>query len=84
VDRICQASCPHSHRWAHAPGTLTLLSRGRAERRARRALAHEPAGYATPAERDDLEALIEGAGSTDDDVARILRGQAEAQLFRVG
>jgi hypothetical protein len=72
-------------RHPHAPGTLALLTRVRAERRrARRALAHELADYATPAERDELQRLIEESGTTDDDVARILRGQALAQLFRVG
>ena len=71
-------------RHPHAPGTVALLTRVRAERRARRALAHELADYATPAERDGLEALIEESGMTDDVVVRILRGQAQAQLFRVG
>jgi hypothetical protein len=73
-------------RHPHAPGTLSLLSRARAERGARRdrqALAHELADYATPAERDELEALIEGVGAEDDQAARILRSQAQAQLFRV-
>jgi hypothetical protein len=70
-----------------ALGTLSLLRRARAElgaRRDRRALAHELAGYATPAQRDELEMLIEATGAADDEAARILRGQAQAQLFRVG
>jgi hypothetical protein len=71
-------------RHPHAPGTLARLTRVRSERRARRALAHELADYATPAERDELQRLIEESGTTDDDVARILRGQALAQLLRVG
>jgi hypothetical protein len=66
------------------PNTLSLLSRVRIERRARRALANELADYATPAERDELEALIEGTGTADDEAAAILRGQTQAQLFRVG
>jgi hypothetical protein len=71
-------------RHPHTPGTLSLLSRARVERRARRALAQELADYATPAERDELEALIEATGVADDEAARILRSQTEAQLFRVG
>jgi hypothetical protein len=71
-------------RHPHAPGSLSLLSRARAERRARQALAHELADYATPAERDELGALIEAVGTADDEAAHILRGQAQAQLFRVG
>ncbi len=65
-------------------GPLALLTRARDERRARRELARELAGYATPAGLDGLGALVEQSGSTDDDVAGILRGQAQAQLFRVG
>ncbi|MCU1605079.1 MAG: hypothetical protein JWP46_1544 [Modestobacter sp.] len=71
-------------RHPHTSGTLSLFSRARVERRARRALAHELAGYATPAERDELEALIEATGAADDEAARILRSQTQAQLFRVG
>ena len=71
-------------RLSHTPGTLSLLSRARVQRRARRALAHELAGYSTPVERDELEALIEATGTADDEAARILRGQTQAQLFRVG
>ena len=70
-------------RHPHAPGTLSLLGRARA-RRARRTLAHELADYATPAERDELEMLIEATGTADDEAVRILRAQAQAQLFRVG
>jgi hypothetical protein len=71
-------------RHLQTPGPLAPFTRARAERRARRTLAHELADYATPAERDELEMLIEAAGTTDDAAARILRGQAQAQLFRVG
>ena len=71
-------------RHPHTPGTLSLLSRARVERRARRALAQELADYATPAERDELEALIEATGAADAEAARVLRSQAQAQLFRVG
>jgi hypothetical protein len=74
-------------RHPHTLGTLSLLSRARVERRARierRALAHELADYATPAERDELEALIEANGVADVEAARILHGQTQAQLFRVG
>jgi hypothetical protein len=70
-----------------ASGTLCLLRRVRAElgaRRDRRALAHELAGYATPAQRAELEMLIEATGAADDEAARVLRGQAQAQLFRIG
>jgi len=71
-------------RQLNATGPLALLTRARAERRARRELERELAGYATPAERDGLGALFEQSGMTDHDVAGILRGQAQAQLFRVG
>jgi hypothetical protein len=71
-------------RHPHVPGTLALLNRARAERRARRALEQELAGYATQADRDALETLIAETGSADDEVTTILRGQAQAQLFRVG
>jgi hypothetical protein len=71
-------------RHPHAPGTLSLLGRARAERRARRTLAHELADYATPAERDELEMLIEATGTADDEAVRILHAQAQARLFRVG
>lgn len=66
------------------PHTLSLLNRARAERRARRELERELAGYATPTDRDALGVLVEESGRTDDAVASILRGQAQAQLFRVG
>jgi hypothetical protein len=66
-------------RHLHAFGTLSMV--GRAERRV---LARELADYATPAERDELQALIEATGAGDDEAARILRGQTQAQLFRVG
>jgi hypothetical protein len=71
-------------RHPHVPGTLSLLTGARAERRARRALEQELAGYATQADRDGLETLIAETGSADDQVVTILRGQAQAQLFRVG
>ncbi len=71
-------------RHPNVPGTLSLLNRARAERRARRALEQELTGYATQADRDGLEALIAETGSADDQVVTILRGQAQAQLFRVG
>jgi hypothetical protein len=71
-------------RHPHVPGTLGLLNRARAERRARRALERELAGYATPADRDGLALLADESGAADDQVASILRGQAQAQLFRVG
>ena len=71
-------------RHPHVPGTLALRGRVRAERRARRTLEQELAGYATQADRDALEALIAETGTADDEVATILRSQAQAQLFRVG
>jgi hypothetical protein len=70
-------------RHPYTAGPLALLTRARAERRARRELEQELAGYATPADRDGLGALVEQSGLTDDDVAGILRSQAQAQLFRV-
>ena len=69
---------------SHATGPLALFARARADRRARRVLARELADFGTPAQRDELGALIAAAGATDDVAARILRGQAETQLFRVG
>jgi hypothetical protein len=69
---------------SQTPGPLALFTRARAERRAQRTLAQELADYATTAEREGLEVLIAEAGTTDDEVARILHGQAQAQLFRVG
>ena len=70
-------------RHPHATGPLALLARVRADRRARRVLARELADYGTPAQRDELGALISETGATDDVAARILRGQAQAELFRV-
>ena len=69
-------------RHPHALGRLALLTRGRAERRAHRLLEHELADYATPADRNDLEVLIDECGTADAEVARILRGQAQVRLFR--
>jgi hypothetical protein len=66
-------------RHLHAFGSLSTLRRSE-----RRVLAQELADYATPAERDELEALIEATGAADAEAARILRSQAQAQLFRVG
>jgi hypothetical protein len=68
----------------HVAGALALLTRPSAERRALRTLAQELADYATPAQRDELSALVEQTGSTDDRVAGMLRSQAQAQLLRVG
>ena len=65
-------------RHPHVPGTLTLLGRARTERRARRALEQELAGFATQAERDCLETLMAETGAADDQVVAILRGQAQA------
>ncbi|MGY1643373.1 hypothetical protein ACI782_19890 [Geodermatophilus sp. SYSU D00703] len=61
---------------------LGSLGRARAERRARRVLEQELADYATPADRDELAALIAGRGSADSEAAGILAGQARVQLFR--
>ena len=66
-------------RHLHAFGTLSVLDRAK-----RRVLTQELADYATPAERDELAVLIEASGARDDEVAGILRSQAQAQLFRVG
>ena len=66
-------------RHLHAFGSLFTLRRAD-----RRVLAQELAGYATPAERDELQALIEATDAADDEAVRILRGQTQAQLFRVG
>jgi hypothetical protein len=66
-------------RHLRAFGTLSTLDRAK-----RRVLVQELADYATPAERDELEVLIEASGARDDEAASILHGQAHAQLFRVG
>jgi hypothetical protein len=63
---------------------LGSLVRARAERRARRVLEQELADYATPADRDELTALIAGRGPAGSDAAAILAGQARVQLFRAG
>lgn len=71
-------------RHPHAPGGLALLTRARARRRARRVLEQELADYATAADANDLQVLIDEGGTADDEVARILRGQAQVRLFRAG
>jgi hypothetical protein len=69
-------------RHPHATGPLALIARARADRRARRVLAQELADYGTPAQRDELQLLIEATGAADDETAGILRSQSQAQLFR--
>ncbi|WP_448619370.1 hypothetical protein [Geodermatophilus sp. URMC 65] len=63
-------------------GLGTWLRRRRDERRARRALEHELAGYATVSDRDDLAALIAGRGDADSAAAAVLVRQARGDLFR--
>src|SRR3954464_13476653 len=65
-----------------AKGLLALSARARSDRRARRVLAQELADYGPPAQRDDLQLLIEATDAADDEAARILRSQSQAQLFR--
>jgi len=69
-------------RHLHASGLRALFARASSGRRARRVLAQELADYGTPAQRDELQLLIEATGTADDEAARILRSQSEAQLFR--
>jgi|tagenome__1003787_1003787.scaffolds.fasta_scaffold15697911_2 hypothetical protein len=69
-------------RHLHASGLRALSARASSGRRARRVLAQELADYGTPAQRDELQLLIEATGTADDEAARILRSQSEAQLFR--
>ena len=55
----------------------------RAARRTRPTLARELAGYSSPAELNDLEAIIEAGQVADrDEVATLLRQQAYRRLFR--
>jgi hypothetical protein len=63
-------------------GLLRSLGRRRAQWRARRALAHELADYATASDRDDLAALIAGRGDADSEAATVLVRQARRDLFR--
>ncbi|MGK5113182.1 MULTISPECIES: hypothetical protein [unclassified Geodermatophilus] len=65
-------------------GLRTHLGRARSRRMAHRALMQELADYDTLADRDELVALIAGRGHGDCEVARILAGQAYADLFRDG
>jgi hypothetical protein len=60
----------------------TWLRRRRDERRARRALEHELADYATVSDRDELAALIAGRGDADSAAAAVLVRQARSDLFR--
>jgi hypothetical protein len=61
---------------------LAPFGHDRAARRARRVLEQELADYATPADRDELAALIAGRGAADSEPAAILAGQARVQLYR--
>lgn len=49
----------------------------------RRVLERELADYATPAERDELAALLDGRGAADSLAADILSRQARRELFRI-
>ncbi|MGY1641942.1 hypothetical protein ACI782_12525 [Geodermatophilus sp. SYSU D00703] len=60
------------------------VSHASSTRRAHRALTRELADYVTPAERDDLMALIVGRGAADCAAAEILARQAYGDLFRCG
>src|SRR3954453_3297799 len=52
------------------------------QRRERCHIAHEPADYATTADRDDLAALIDGRGYAAGTAADVLNRQALGNLFR--
>lgn len=67
---------------AACAGLHTLVGRARVERRMHRALARELADYATPAERDELAALIGGLGYGDSEVAEIQSSQAHVGMLR--
>ena len=69
------------------PSLSTLrasLVRARHERQVRRQLERELADYATPAERDDLAALVAGRAGADTQITRILAGHAERELLLAG
>ncbi len=63
-------------------GLVHWLRRRRDERRARRVLERELAGYTASGDRDDLAALMAGWGAADSDAAAILVHQARRDLFR--
>jgi hypothetical protein len=60
----------------------THVGRARSKRRAHRALAQELSAYATPADRDELAALLAGRGCTDCEAADILAAQARVEMLR--
>ena len=60
----------------------TRVGRARSERHAHRALAQELSAYATPADRDELTALLAGRGYTDCEAADILAAQARVEMLR--
>lgn len=71
--------------WTAARARLhTSVGRARSERRAHRALAQELADYATPADRDELAALVDGLGHVDREVAEIQARQARLGMLRDG
>jgi hypothetical protein len=78
------AAPPNSTEPAMPRSLLDSLGRTRSQRRARRALAQELADYATPADRDQLAALLAGRGPADSQAAAILAGQARVELYRAG
>jgi hypothetical protein len=59
-----------------------FVTRARAERRAHQALVQELASYASPIDRDELTALIEGRGYPDCEEAEILARAAYAGILR--
>ena len=62
---------------------LPVGGRSRRERDARRSLELELAGYASPAERTDLELLAEASRSPQGrELVAVLSRQAEVRLFR--
>jgi hypothetical protein len=69
---------------AACAGLHTVVGRARRERRMHRALAQERADYATPAERDELAALIAGLGYGDSEVAELQARQAHVGMLRDG
>lgn len=63
-------------------GLRAYVSHARSKRHAHRDLAQELATYATPADRDELAALIAGRGYTDCEAADVLTGQAHVDMLR--
>ena len=63
-------------------GLRACVSDACSKRQAHRTLEQELAAYATPADRDELAALIAGRGYTDCEAADVLTGQAYVDMLR--